>query len=47
MDVLISIPFNKEFAALTADQFLEDILIEKIGTRAIVIGKDYAFGKKS
>jgi len=45
MDVLISIPFNKEFAALTADQFLEDILIDKIGTRAIVIGKDYAFGK--
>lgn len=45
MDVLISIPFNKEFAALTADQFLEDILIEKIGTRAIVIGRDYAFGK--
>ena len=45
MDILISIPFNKKFAALSADSFLEDILIKKIGTRAIVIGKDYAFGK--
>lgn len=45
LDVLICIPFNKEFAKITADQFLNDILIDKIGTRAIVIGKDYSFGK--
>jgi len=45
LDVLICIPFNKEFAALPADRFLEDILVRKIGARAIVIGKDYAFGK--
>ncbi len=45
IDVLVTIPFNREFAALTADQFLEGILVDKIGLRAIVIGKDYAFGK--
>jgi len=45
MDVLVTIPFDAEFAALSADRFLEDILVNKIGTRAIVIGKDYAFGK--
>jgi len=45
LDVLICIPFNKEFAEITADQFLNEILINKIGTRAIVIGKDYSFGK--
>ncbi|MDA3896554.1 MAG: bifunctional riboflavin kinase/FAD synthetase [Desulfobacteraceae bacterium] len=45
MDVLICIPFNKEFAAISADRFLEEILVKKIGTKAIVIGKDYSFGK--
>ncbi len=45
LDILICIPFNKEFAAISADQFLEEILVKKIGTRAIVIGKDYSFGK--
>jgi riboflavin kinase/FMN adenylyltransferase len=45
LDVLICIPFNKEFAAITADRFLEEILVKKIGTKAIVIGKDYSFGK--
>jgi riboflavin kinase/FMN adenylyltransferase len=45
MDVLICIPFNKAFADVTAGQFLEDILVKKIGIKAIVIGKDYSFGK--
>jgi len=45
LDVLICIPFNKDFAAITADRFLEDLLVKKIGTKAIVIGKDYSFGK--
>jgi riboflavin kinase/FMN adenylyltransferase len=45
LDVLICIPFNKAFAAISADQFLEEILVKKIGTKAIVIGKDYSFGK--
>lgn len=45
LDVIICIPFNKAFATISADQFLEGILIDKIGTKAIVIGKDYAFGK--
>ncbi|MBC2715545.1 MAG: bifunctional riboflavin kinase/FAD synthetase [Desulfobacteraceae bacterium] len=45
LDVLICIPFNKEFAEISADQFLEEILVKKIGTKAIVIGRDYSFGK--
>lgn len=45
LDVLICIPFDRDFANLPADRFLEDILVSQIGARAIVIGKDYAFGK--
>jgi len=45
IDVLVCIPFNREFAAVTAETFVEDILIQKIGMKAIVIGKDYKFGR--
>ncbi len=45
IDVLICIPFDKTFAAITARQFVEDILVKTIGLKAIVIGKDYSFGK--
>jgi riboflavin kinase/FMN adenylyltransferase len=45
IDVLICIPFDKVFAAITARQFVEDILVKTIGLKAIVIGKDYSFGK--
>lgn len=46
VDVLISIPFTKEFAELDAKRFVEDLLVKKIGMKAIVVGKDYSFGKK-
>ena len=45
LDVLICVPFTKEFAALTAREFVEDVLIRKIGMRAIVVGQDYTFGR--
>jgi len=44
IDVFICIPFDKAFAAITARQFVEDILVKTIGLKAIVIGKDYSFG---
>ncbi len=43
--VVVCIPFTRAFAAITAERFVEDILIKRIGMKAIVIGKDYAFGK--
>ncbi len=45
IDVLLCIPFSKEFAAITALDFIEKILVNKIGMKAIVIGADYSFGK--
>ena len=45
LDVLVCIPFTKEFAAITADQFVKDLLVKRLGMKAIVIGKDYSFGK--
>jgi riboflavin kinase/FMN adenylyltransferase len=45
IDVLICVPFTKEFAAISAKEFVEDILLKSIGMKAIVVGKDYTFGK--
>jgi riboflavin kinase / FMN adenylyltransferase len=46
IDVLICIPFTLEFAALSARQFVEDILIKRIGMKVIVVGQDYTFGNR-
>lgn len=45
IDVLICVPFTEEFAAISAKIFVEDILLKSIGMKAIVVGKDYTFGK--
>ncbi|MFH1123569.1 MAG: bifunctional riboflavin kinase/FAD synthetase [Pseudomonadota bacterium] len=44
VEVLICIPFTLEFAAVSAQDFVKDILVDKIGIREIVVGHDYTFG---
>ena len=45
IDVLLCIKFDKTFAAITATDFIKNILVKKIGIKAIIIGADYSFGK--
>jgi riboflavin kinase/FMN adenylyltransferase len=45
IDILICIPFTLAFAAMSAEQFVRDLLVNKIGVKAIVVGEDYSFGK--
>ncbi|RPH49429.1 MAG: bifunctional riboflavin kinase/FAD synthetase [Desulfobacteraceae bacterium] len=45
IDVLICVPFTLDFASIPARDFVRDFLVKKIGMKAIVIGKDYTFGK--
>ncbi len=45
LDVLICVPFTREFAALSAKDFVKDLLVQRIGMKAIVVGKDYTYGK--
>lgn len=42
---LIVIPFTRDFSNLTSSEFIEDILVKKIGTKKLVIGYDHRFGK--
>lgn len=45
IDVLVIVPFTKEFATTTAESFVDDILVGRIGMTELVVGYDYAFGK--
>jgi riboflavin kinase / FMN adenylyltransferase len=44
IDHLLILNFNEEFSKLTADDFIENILIKAIGARFIVLGYDHRFG---
>lgn len=43
--VIICVPFTWQFAAISAKEFVEDILVKRIGMQAIVVGNDYTFGQ--
>jgi riboflavin kinase / FMN adenylyltransferase len=46
VDHLIVIQFTKQFSSITACDFIRDILIEKVGTRHLIIGYDHHFGRR-
>ena len=45
IDYLIIIPFDKQFSELSSLEFIQKILVEKIGCKKLVIGYDHHFGK--
>lgn len=45
VDHLIITPFSRDFSNQTAEAYIRDILVNKIGTRQIIIGYDHRFGK--
>jgi riboflavin kinase/FMN adenylyltransferase len=45
LDALICLPFTPALAAVSAREFVEDLLVGRIGMRAIIVGSDYAFGR--
>jgi riboflavin kinase/FMN adenylyltransferase len=45
IDHLIVVPFTAAFAGLTADEYIENFLIENFHPTSIIIGYDHHFGK--
>ena len=45
IDVLVIIPFDREFAKTPALDFVNNILVDTIGVQDLVVGYDYAFGR--
>ncbi len=42
---LVIIPFNQEFASLTAEKYIQDFLVQYFKPRAVVVGFDHRFGR--
>jgi riboflavin kinase/FMN adenylyltransferase len=45
LESLIIHPFDKAFSRLTAEEFVAEILVDKLNIRKIVIGHDHRFGR--
>ncbi|MEI6867447.1 MAG: bifunctional riboflavin kinase/FAD synthetase, partial [Actinomycetes bacterium] len=46
-DEVVVIEFTKEFAALSPDQFIEEVLVEQLQATHIVVGENFTFGHKA
>lgn len=47
IDVCIVIKFNKSFARVSAEDFIKNILIDKLGANSIYIGSNFRFGRNA
>jgi riboflavin kinase / FMN adenylyltransferase len=45
VDELVTIPFDREFASKSAEQFVEEVLVEKLGATHVSVGENFRFGK--
>jgi riboflavin kinase/FMN adenylyltransferase len=44
---LVVIPFDKEFSQKPAEQFIEEVLIERLAAKTVSIGENFRFGAKA
>lgn len=44
-DVVLIQPFTELFASISPETFVDEVLIEALGCREVVVGYDYSFGK--
>lgn len=45
IDILLVIPFDRDFSLLSSEEFVRDIIYDKIGVGEFVIGYDHHFGR--
>jgi riboflavin kinase/FMN adenylyltransferase len=45
VDYLLVMPFTREFAQWTSEQYIQEILLKAVGAKHLVIGYDHRFGK--
>jgi len=47
VDELVVIPFDREFAQRSAEEFIEDVLIAKLGAEQVSVGENFRFDTKA
>ncbi len=46
INAMLVLPFNKALAAMSADNFIQDILVDALNVTSITVGHDFCFGAK-
>ena len=46
VDRLLCVKFDQKFATLTAEQFVDDLLLQQLGVQFLVVGDDFRFGQR-
>jgi riboflavin kinase/FMN adenylyltransferase len=46
IEQVLIMPFDRHVAHLTPEQFVEQVLVQKLGVREVVLGHDFCFGYK-
>ena len=47
VDELVVIPFDKGFSSQTAEGFVNDVLIDRLGAEQVSVGENFRFGKRA
>jgi riboflavin kinase/FMN adenylyltransferase len=45
VDLMVVIPFDRDFSLLTSEEFIRDVIWKKIGVKEFIIGYDHQFGR--
>lgn len=45
LDYLVLLPFDADFAALSAESFIQNVLVDTLDARHLIIGDDFQFGR--
>lgn len=46
-DAVCVLPFNEELSSLSAEEFVQRVLVDRLGTAAVVVGEDFRFGHRA
>ena len=46
LDRLLCVRFRHEFASMDPQDFIEEILVRRLGVRFLVVGDDFRFGRQ-
>jgi riboflavin kinase/FMN adenylyltransferase len=41
----VTIPFDREFASKSAEEFVQDVLVDRLGAAEVSVGENFRFGK--
>ena len=47
VDELVVIPFDRDFASIEAEDFIFEVLVERLGAKLVSVGENFRFGAKA